>query len=254
MNPFNLKDKVAIITGGNRGIGKSIAMSFGEAGAQVVISARNVNLLARTAREINGKGGSASYVECDLTNNESIYNLIKETVDRYGKIDILVNNGAISPFVKKSEEVTMEMWKDIIQVNLLAPFLLCREAGKIMMQHNWGRIINVTSAGGIIGLPRQIAYCATKGALIQVTKVLAIEWSEKYNITVNAIAPGWVATDLTSGIQASEKISSNLLQRIPSRRFGEADEIAGAALYLASESSSYTTGSVLAIDGGMLSC
>jgi NAD(P)-dependent dehydrogenase (short-subunit alcohol dehydrogenase family) len=169
-------------------------------------------------------------------------------------MDILVNNGGISPFVKKSEDVTPEMWKDVIQVNLLAPFPLCREAGKIMMKQNWGRIINVASTGGNIALSRQIAYCATKAALIQMTKVLAMEWSEKYNITVNAIAPGWVSTDLTSGIRASDKISAKLLQRIPTRRFGDPDEIAGAALHLASESSSYTTGSVLVIDGGMSSC
>jgi NAD(P)-dependent dehydrogenase (short-subunit alcohol dehydrogenase family) len=175
-------------------------------------------------------------------------------VERYGKIDILVNNSAISPFVKKSEEVTKEMWQEVLQVNLLAPFLLCREAGKIMMKQNWGRIINVASVGGLVALPRQIAYCASKGALIQMTKVLAVEWAGKYNITVNAIAPGYVATDLTSGMRASEKISKNLLQRNPSGRFGEAEEIAGAVLYFASESARFTTGVVLAVDGGILAC
>jgi len=254
MQSANMRNRVVIVTGGSRGIGRSIAMAFGQAGAQVVISARNIELLEATVRDINNNGGRSSYVECDLKDNESIYNLINETMTRYGRIDILANNVGISPFVKKSEEVTTEMWRDVIQVNLLAPFLLCREAGKIMMKQNWGRIINIASVGGIIALPRQIAYCATKAALIQLTKVLAIEWSEKYNITVNAIAPGWVKTDLTSGIRASEKISSNLLQRIPARRFAVADEIAGAAVYLASEFSSYTTGSVLVVDGGMSSC
>jgi NAD(P)-dependent dehydrogenase (short-subunit alcohol dehydrogenase family) len=197
-------------------------------------------------------GGNGFYVKCDLTIDEDINHIIKETVDQYGGIDILVNNSGISPFVKKSEEVTKEMWEEIIQVNLLAPFLLCREAGKIMMQNNWGRIINIASVGGMIALPRQIAYCATKGALIQMTKVLAIEWAEKFNITVNAIAPGYFKTDLTSGMRASDTISRNLLQRNPSRRFGVIDEIAGAALYLASESSSFTNGSVLVVDGGIL--
>jgi gluconate 5-dehydrogenase len=252
MDRFNFKGKVAIVTGGSRGIGKAIALGFGEAGATVVVAARKVNLLDETVKEIEAKGGDGFYVRCDVTDDEDIFKLIKETMDRCGRIDILVNNAGVSPWVKKSEEVTKEMWQEVIQANLLAPFLLCREAGKIMMKQNWGRIINIASVGGLVVLPRQIAYCATKGALIQMTKVLAVEWAEKYNITVNAIAPGYFATDLTEGMRASEKISKNLLQRNPSRRFGHVDEIVGAALYFASESASFTTGSVLLVDGGML--
>jgi len=252
MDGFNFHNKIALVTGGSRGIGKAIALAFGEAGAKVGVAARNVNLLKEVVKEIQAIGGEAFYVKCDLTRDNDIYSLIEKTKERYGRIDILVNNAGISPWVKKSEEVTKEMWEEVIQANLLAPFLLCREAGKIMMKQNWGRIINIASIGGLVALPRQIAYCATKGALIQMTKVLAIEWAEKYNITVNAIAPGYFATDLTEGMRASDKISKNLLQRNPSRRFGEVDEIVGAALYFASESASFTTGSVLLIDGGML--
>ena len=252
INLFDLKGKVSIITGGSRGIGKAIALAFGEAGAKVVVAARNVNLLEEAVKEIQAMGGNAFYIKCDLTRDNDIYSLIEKTTERYGRIDILVNNAGVGPWVKKSEEVTKEMWEEVIQANLLAPFLLCREAGKIMMKQNWGRIINIASVGGLVALPRQIAYCATKGALIQMTKVLAIEWAEKYNITVNAIAPGYFETDLTAGMRASDTISKNLLQRNPSRRFGEVDEIVGVALYFASESASFTTGSVLLIDGGML--
>ncbi len=252
MDRFNFRDKIVVVTGGSRGIGKSIAVAFGEAGAKVVVAARKVHLLKEVVEEIQAKGGDGFYVECDLTKDETIYGLIDKAVARYGRIDILVNNAGIGPWVKKSEEVTKEMWEEVLQVNLIAPFLLCREAGKIMMKNNWGRIINIASVGGAIALPRQIAYCAAKGALIQMTKVLGIEWAEKYDITVNAIAPGYIATDLTAGMRASEKISKNLLQRTPRRRFGEPDEIVGAALYLASESASYTTGSVLFIDGGWM--
>ena len=252
MDRFNLKNRVAVVTGGSRGIGKAIALAFGEAGATVVVAARKIDLLAEVVKEIETRGGKGLYVASDLTRDEDIDRLINEAVERCGRIDILVNNSGISPFVKKSEEVTKEMWQDVLQVNLLAPFMLCREAAKIMMKQNWGRIINVASVGGILGLPRQIAYCATKAALIEMTKVLAIEWTPKYNITVNAIAPGYVVTDLTEGMRASAKISQNLLQRIPIKRFGEVDEVAGAALYLASESSGFTTGSVLVVDGGTL--
>jgi NAD(P)-dependent dehydrogenase (short-subunit alcohol dehydrogenase family) len=121
-----------------------------------------------------------------------------------------------------------------------------------MIQNNWGRIINVASIGGLVGFPRQIAYCVAKGGLLQMTKVLAVEWIQKYNITVNAIAPGYIATDLTTEMRASKKISENLLQRTPIRRFGEPNEVVGAALYLASEFAGYTNGTVLIVDGGWM--
>jgi len=252
MDRFNFNDKIVVVTGASRGIGKSIALAFGEAGANVVVAARKIDLLKQAVKEIQTKGGDGFYAECDLTRDKDIYNLIAKTVDRYGRLDILVNNAGISPFVKKSEEVSIEEWEEVIRVNLTAPFLLCREAGKIMIQNNWGRIINVASIGGLVGFPRQIAYCVAKGGLLQMTKVLAVEWIQKYNITVNAIAPGYIATDLTAGMRASKKISENLLQRTPIRRFGEPNEVVGAALYLASEFAGYTNGTVLIIDGGWM--
>jgi NAD(P)-dependent dehydrogenase (short-subunit alcohol dehydrogenase family) len=252
MNRFNLRDKVAIVTGGSRGIGKAIALAFGEAQANVVVAARKVNLLEEIVADIRAKDGDGFPIECDLTKDSDMYDLIRQTVERFGKIDILVNNAGISPFLVKAEEVTKEMFQEVIQVNLLAPFLLCREAGKIMMRNNCGRIINIASVGGMVGFQRQIAYSATKAALIQMTKVLAIEWSGKFNITVNAIAPAYIATDLTEGVRASRKISQNLLQRTPMGRFGETEEIVTAALYFASEYSSYTTGTVLTVDGGWM--
>jgi NAD(P)-dependent dehydrogenase (short-subunit alcohol dehydrogenase family) len=197
MDRFDLHGKIAVVTGGSRGIGKAVALAFGEAGAKVVVAARKINLLEEIAEEIRATGGEALAVECDVLRDTDLFNLIEKTVERFGRIDILINNAGISPFLVKSEEVTKEMFEEVIQVNLLAPFLLCREAGKIMMKNNWGRIINIASVGGMVGFQRQIAYSATKGALIEMTKVLAVEWSEKYNITVNAIAPSYIATDLT---------------------------------------------------------
>jgi len=252
MDLYNLTNKIGIITGGSRGIGKAIALAFSEAGAKVVVAARKVNLLDQVIKEIRSKGGDGISVECDLDKDEDISNLITKTVDRYGKLDILVNNAGISPFVKKSEEVTKEEWEKVIRINLTAPFLLCREAGKVMMKNNWGRIINVSSIGGLVGFQRMIAYSVTKGGLIQMTKALAVEWAGKYNITVNAIAPGYIVTDLTEGVLSSKKISENLLQRTPIRRFGEPNEVVGAVLYFASESSRYTTGAVLVVDGGWM--
>jgi NAD(P)-dependent dehydrogenase (short-subunit alcohol dehydrogenase family) len=252
MDRFDLHDKTAVVTGASRGIGKAIALALGEAGAKVVVAARKMPLLTAVAEELKATGGEALAVKCDLSKDTDLFTLIEKTVDTFGTLDILINNAGISPFLAKSEEVTKEMFGEVIQLNLLAPFLLCREAGKIMMKNNWGRIINIASVGGMVGFQRQIAYSATKGALIQMTKVLAIEWSGKYNITVNAIAPAYVETDLTEGVRASERISQNLLRRTPIGRFGKTEEVVTAALYFASEYSSYTTGTILTVDGGWM--
>ncbi len=252
MDIFDVKDKVVVVTGGSRGIGKSIALGFGEAGARVVVAARRVDLLQEVAEEIRSYGSDALAVECDLSRDPDLFNLVSKTVDQFGRLDILVNNAAISPYVKKSQELEKEEWDEVMRINLTAPFLLCREAGKIMIQNNWGRIINIASIGGLVGLPRQLTYSVCKGGLIQLTKSLAIEWSRGHNITVNAIAPGYTVTDLTKGMRASDVISGNLLQRTPMRRFGESKEMVTAALYFASEHSSYTTGAVLIVDGGWM--
>jgi gluconate 5-dehydrogenase len=249
---FSLNGKVAMVTGGSRGIGRSIALAFSHAGAKIVVAATKKDLLDKVIGEIQREGGEGLAVRCDLNEDADTLNLITQALDHYGRLDILVNNAGVSPFVKKSEEVSKEEWEQVIRVNLTAPFLLSREAGKVMMKNNWGRIINIASVGGLVGFPRQIAYCVTKGGLLQMTRVLAVEWTQKYNITVNAIAPGYIATDLTEGMRASKKISENLLQRTPIRRFGESNEVISAALYFASEFSSYTTGTVLIVDGGWM--
>jgi NAD(P)-dependent dehydrogenase (short-subunit alcohol dehydrogenase family) len=250
MDLFDLTGKVAIVTGGNRGIGKAVALGLGNYGAEVIIAARDLRSMEETAMEIGRTKGKGSFIRCDLKKDDDIYNLVNEAVNRHGTIHILINNSGISPYLAKSEEVTKEMWQEVIQVNLLAPFLLSREVAKIMMRNNFGRIINIASVGGMVGFQRQVAYSATKGALIQMTKVMGIEWSRRYNITVNAIAPSYIETDLTLGMRGSEKISANLLERTPMGRFGVPNEIVTAALYLASEFSSYTTGSIVPVDGG----
>jgi NAD(P)-dependent dehydrogenase (short-subunit alcohol dehydrogenase family) len=252
MDRFDFEGRVALVTGASRGIGRAIALAFGESGAKVAVAARKAKPLEEVTEKIKATGSEAIAVTCDLSRDTDLFHLIKETLERFGKIDILVNNAGISPFLVKSEEVTKEMFEEVIRVNLLAPFLLSREAGKIMMRNKWGRIINIASVGGMVGFQRQIAYSSTKGALLQMTKVLAIEWSGKFNITVNAIAPSYIATDLTEGVRASERISQNLLQRTPMGRFGETEEIVTAAMYFASEYSSYTTGTVLTVDGGWM--
>ena len=247
---FDFNGKTVLVTGGNRGIGKHIALAFAEHNAHVIVTARNRELLEGAVEEIRSKGGRADYQVCDMADKDHIYRLVDAVKEKWGATDILVNNAGINTFLKKSEEVDEEWWDPIMRVNVMAPFILCREFGKLMLERQWGRIINIASVGGLIGLPRQVAYCASKGALIQMTRVLAVEWAAR-GVTVNAIAPGYIETDLTSGMVASEKISQNLLARKPIRRFGQSEEIASAAIYLADETSGFTTGSVLLVDGGM---
>lgn len=249
---YDLNDKVALITGASRGIGRAIALGFAKAGAKVMVSARNTSLLEQVVNDIRNIGTDGFYYPCDLTREEDIFRLVDETKKKFGRIDILVNNAAFAADVSNLEEEKRENFENAFQTNVIAPFLLSREVGKMMVKQGRGRIINIASIAGIIGLHSQASYCASKGALIQMTKVLAMEWAGKYNITVNAVAPGFVATDMNYNIREDEKISKSLLRRIPSRRFGDSEEVVGAVLYLATDEAGFTNGSVLVVDGGML--
>jgi NAD(P)-dependent dehydrogenase (short-subunit alcohol dehydrogenase family) len=250
---FSLEGKVAIVTGASKGLGKAIALGYGEAGAKVVVAARTVEALEQVVADIEQTDGSGFAVQCDVSKEEDLLNLVAKTMERYGRVDILVNNAGISPWVTWSHEVTSEMWSQMLQINLVAPFTLAREVGKIMIKQKSGRIINMASLGGLVGMPGQVTYAATKGGLLQITKTLAVEWA-RHGITVNALAPSILETDLTEGVIQSEKHSEPLLRRIPMGAFGKADDVVGAAVYLASDSSSYVTGTVLPIDGGTLAC
>ena len=248
---FRLEGKTAIVTGASRGIGKAIAKAFAEAGADLVLVSRNRVALEGVVREIEGLGGKALPVSADIGNTDDINKVIEATLKVSPRIDILLNNAGISPILKKAEEVNLKEWEEIVRVNLTGTFLFCQAAGKVMIQQRGGKIINMVSVGAVVGFPRQIAYCATKGGILQMTKVLAVEWT-RYNIQVNAIGPAYLETELTKGMRASKVISENLLGRTPMGRFGRPEEIVGAAIYLASDASSYVTGQTLFVDGGWL--
>lgn len=248
---FSLEDKVAVVTGASRGLGKAIALAYGQAGAKVVATARQTDLLDQVVAEINDQGGDALTVKCDMAQDRDIFDLVQATRDHYGKVDILVNNAGISPYVKFSVDVDREMWEQVLNINLLAPFLLSREIGKLMLARKAGRVINMASAGGLVGMPGQVAYAASKGALIQMTRTLAAEWASS-KVTVNAIAPSILATDLTAGFRESDKHSKAVLQKVPMGYFGEPEDAVGAAIYLASDSSRYVTGTIMLIDGGSM--
>ncbi len=252
LSMFDLTGKTAIVTGASRGIGEAIAKGFARAGADLALVSRNLSTLQEVAKEIEGLGRKALPISADIGNSEEIQNAIDTTLKVFSKIDILVNNAGISPVLRKAEELTPKEWEEIVRVNLTGTFLFCQGVGKVMIQQGGGKIINMVSVGAVVAFPRQIAYCVTKGGILQLTKVLAVEWT-RYNIQVNAIGPAYLETELTKGMRESKIISEDLLRKTPMGRFGRPAEVVGAALYLASDASSYVTGQTLFVDGGWLS-
>lgn len=246
--PNLLSGKVALITGGSRGIGKAIAISFGALGAKVIINyAGNAQAAESTIAEITKNGGMATCVKFDVSD----FNLVQETIKilekEHGGIDILVNNAGVSKdnlFVKFKEEE----WDSTLDTNLKGAFNCARAVAMGMMRKRAGKIINISSVVGLTGNAGQSAYAASKSGLIGLTKSLALELASR-NVQINAIAPGYIATDMTGAL--SEDVLNKIVEKIPSGKVGEAIEIAKAAVFLASPSSSYITGQTLAVDGGM---
>lgn len=249
VSDFSLEGKIAIITGGSRGIGRSIALGYANAGADVVIVSRTQEDVERVAEEAEAFGARSLGLPVDVTNSTSVRQMTEKILDTFGRIDVLVNNAGISPVYTNVLKVKEEDWDRIIDVNLKAPFLCCQAVGRAMVEQNEGKVINIASVGATTGLPKFIAYCASKGGLVQITRVLASEWATN-NIQVNAIAPGYVETDMTSGLDETPWLKEDIIQRTPMERLAQPDEVVGAAIFLASQASSYITGHILYVDGG----
>jgi len=248
---FNLTGKVALITGASSGIGRASALSLADQGASVTIAARRIEKLEELKKEIEAKGGKALVVPMDVTKKEDIQNAVDQTVKTFGKLDILVNNAGTALGAPLAE-LTDEMWDTTLNTNLKAYFHTCQSAAKEMAKHNWGRIINIASiaSGGVgVGFVGIANYCASKGGVVGMTEALADELAP-LGITVNAIGPGVIETEMTKGITDDPKTAEGMKMRIPMKRFGKPEEIASAVVYLASDEASYTTGATLYIDGG----
>jgi 2-deoxy-D-gluconate 3-dehydrogenase len=247
-NIFDLSGKVAIVTGGNGGIGQAIATGLAEAGADIVIVGRNEEKTADAVEKIMRLGRGCLGVVCDVTRAEDINNAIESTRSQFGRLDILVNDAGTSANAP-AESMTEEQWDSVLDTNLKAAFMLSKAAFPEFLRVGGGRIINIGSMMSIFGDKTSIAYSTSKGGVIQLTKSLAISWA-KHNIQVNAICPGWFLTDLTAPFKEDKESYETIVKRTPAGRFGELHELAGAAVFLSSEASSFVTGQSILVDGG----
>lgn len=245
---FDLTKKAAIVTGATKGLGYSIAMALAESGADIVVVSRNDGDCKRVAEEIKNKGRKSLAYACDVTKKTMIEDLVGGTINEFGKIDILVNNAGIA-VTKPAVDLTEDDWDRVINTNLKGVFLTAQTVGKKMIEQKNGRIINIASVFGLVGDKNILPYLCSKGGVVQMTRGLALEWA-RYNVLVNAIAPGYVVTPINEKELSLEKVKDYLLRKTPLHRFGTPDEIAGAAVYLASDEASYLTGSILSADGG----
>ena len=243
-----LAGRVALVTGASRGIGRAVALALGAAGAAVACCARSAEQVEATAAEVGGHGGRARGFRLDVTRRNEIDTVVADIGAALGPIDILVNNAGIT-LDKRSVEVTDEEWDDVLATNLTSTFTLARAVAPGMMEQRRGKIINIGSMYGKIGVPRYAAYCASKAAVEALTRSLAVEWA-RHGIQVNCLAPGYVNTDIPREAMADEKLRTLFLSRVPARRIGEPEEVATLAVYLASAASDFMTGQTLYLDGG----
>jgi NAD(P)-dependent dehydrogenase (short-subunit alcohol dehydrogenase family) len=245
---FDLAGKVAIVTGAGRGIGYHTALALAKYGADLVICGRTISELEKTKGEIEKLGRRALVKRMDVTKIPEIYAVTEESTKAFGHIDILINNAGLN-IPQWAVDVTEELWDKIIDTNLKGFFFCAQAVGKVMIQQKRGKIINVSSQSGCVGLPQRAAYCSSKGGVNLLTKVLAIEWA-KYNINVNAIAPTFIETPGSKPIIEKEGFLEYILANIPLGRVGRPEDVVGAVIYLASDVSNMVTGHVLLIDGG----
>jgi 2-deoxy-D-gluconate 3-dehydrogenase len=245
---FDLQGKVAVVTGASMGIGYGLAKALANAGATVVATARHMKELQSLVDEISREGGEALAISLDVTDVKDIEEVMKEVQHKFGSIDILVNNAGLGAN-HLAVEVTEEDWDLMMDVNLKGLFFCCQAAGRIMLQQGFGKIVNISSQASVVGIKEHAVYCASKGGVNQLTRVLALEWSSK-GVNVNAVAPTFTYTPGTAERLDDPSYLKGVVDRIPIGRVAEIKDVAGAVIYLASPAGDMVTGTVLLIDGG----
>ena len=249
MSLFSLEDKVVLVTGSTKGIGKAIAMRMAEQGAKVVISSRNQDACDEVAGAINAAGHKAIAIACNINYKEQLKALVEKTEAQLGKVNILVCNAALNPYFGKSQDIPDEAFDKVLHANIGSVHRLCQLAMPGMAETGGGAVIIISSIGGIKGTDALGAYAISKAADMQIARNLAVEWGPQ-NIRVNCIAPGLIRTDFAKALWENPEIYEATVSKYPLRRIGEPDEIAGAAVFLASKAGSFTTGQTIVIDGG----
>jgi len=250
LKKFDLKDKVAIVTGASSGLGKGIALALSEAGVNLVLVSRRLQLLQEVAELTSKINQQTLCFSADVSKKEEVEYVVEKAINNFGKIDILVNAAGINRR-NLVENFSEEDWDAVININLKGTFLCSQAVGKVMIKQKGGKIINIASMTSVIGGENIPAYSASKGGVSQLTKAFALDWA-KYNINVNAIGPGWFKTPMTKSLYEDKDINSRILSHIPMKRWGETKDLAGAVVFLASEASDYITGTIIYVDGGYL--
>ena len=246
---LNLEGKRALVTGGSRGIGAAIALAFAEAGADVAVSARTAADVEGVAGKIRALGRKSEGIVCDVTQVDQVDACVQQTVAALGGLDILVNNAGGSRFMAPVATMRRDGWEKGIALNLTSVFDFCKAAAPHLMSSR-GNVVNIASVAGLDATPLLSFYGASKAGVISLTRTLAVEWGE-VGVRVNAIAPGWIRTDLNQKLWEDPATAESMIRNVPLKRFGEVEDITGAALFLASDAARYVTGETIVIDGGM---
>lgn len=250
MDLFSLKGKTAIITGGNRGLGKAIVLGLAKAGATVVVVSRNMERNQAVIDEVESLGGTGSSFSVDLRNKESIIAMVEEVVDKHGSVDILVNNAGVSS-TSFALDVTEEDWDMVMDLNVKSLFFCCQAVANKMKEQNFGRIINIASVVGQVGDVGISPYTASKAAVINLTRSLALEWS-RFGINVNAVGPAYIETEMNRDELSNPHIREKIIKKTPLKRLGEPEELTGMIIALASNAGNFITGQTIFVDGGWL--
>ena len=246
---LDLSGTVALVTGASRGLGRAMALSLAEAGADLALAARTLPDLQRTAEAVTAHGVRAEVFTADMRKPEDIQTLVNGVVAAFGRIDVLVNNAGISGAEKPCLDLGADDWDDTLAVNLRGPALCAQAAARVMITQRRGRIINIASLAALRSIPRLGPYCASKAGLVQLTRVMALEWA-RHNVQVNAICPGYFATPMNEHFFATPQGQEVIRRTIPMRRVGEPSELGPMVVFLASDAARFMTGSILTVDGG----